>query len=173
MPATPVRWCPAYVGIGSNLESPQQQVEAAIRDLSALPDTVVTRSSSLFRSAPFGPIEQGDFVNAVAAIMTQLTAHQLLTELRTIEDNHGRTRDGERWGPRTLDLDLLVFSDEQIADDVLTVPHPGISERNFVLLPLNELAPHLIVPGQGSVATLTHAVKGSGGRIERIHEAST
>ena len=168
MPATPVRWCPAYVGIGSNLESPQQQVEAAIRELSALPDTVVTQSSSLFRSAPFGPVEQGDFVNAVAAIMTQLTAHQLLTELRTIEDNHGRTRDGERWGPRTLDLDLLVFSDEQIADDVLTVPHPGISERNFVLLPLNELAPHLIVPGQGSVATLTHAVKISGGRIVKI-----
>jgi 2-amino-4-hydroxy-6-hydroxymethyldihydropteridine diphosphokinase len=173
MPSTPVRWCPAYVGIGSNLESPQDQVVAAIRELSALPVTVVTRSSSLFRSAPFGPIEQGDFVNAVAAMMTQLTAHQLHTEMRTIEDNHGRTRDGERWGPRTLDLDLLVFSDEQIADDVLTVPHPGISERNFVLLPLNELAPHLIVPGQGSIATLTNAVKGSGGRIERIREAST
>jgi 2-amino-4-hydroxy-6-hydroxymethyldihydropteridine diphosphokinase len=173
MPFTPVRWCPAYVGIGSNLESPQEQVVSAIREISALPDTVVTRSSSLFRSAPYGPIEQGDFVNAVAAIMTQLTAHQLLSEMRTIEDNHGRARDGERWGPRTLDLDLLVYSDEQIADDVLTVPHPGISERNFVLLPLYELAPHLIVPGQGSVTTLTNAVIKSGGRIERIQEAST
>lgn len=173
MSSNPVRWCPAYVGIGSNLESPQEQVVAAIRELGALPETVVTRSSSLFRSAPFGPVEQGDFVNAVAAMMTQLTAHQLLSKMRTIEDNHGRNRDGERWGPRTLDLDLLVFSDAQIDDDVLTLPHPGISERNFVLLPLCELAPHLIVPGIGSVASLTDAVRNSGGRIERISDTST
>jgi 2-amino-4-hydroxy-6-hydroxymethyldihydropteridine diphosphokinase len=166
-----MRWCPAYVGIGSNLDSPQDHVLAAIRELSTLPDTLVTRSSSLFRSAPFGPVEQGDFINAVAAIMTQLSAHQLLTELRTIEDDHGRNRDGERWGPRTLDLDLLVFSNEQVNDDVLTLPHPGIRERNFVLLPLCELAPHLIVPGLGSVARLTDAVRNSADRIERISEA--
>lgn len=173
MRSTPVRWCPAYVGIGSNLESPQEHVVAAIRELGAIPDTIVTRSSSLFRTAPFGPVEQGDFVNAVVAMMTQLTAHQLLGEMQEIEDKHGRKREGERWGPRTLDLDLLVLSNNQIKDDVLTLPHPGISDRNFVLLPLCELAPHLIVPGRGSVATLTHAVQESGGRIERIQEAST
>ena len=168
-----MRWCPAYVGIGSNLDSPRDQVLAAIGDLDSLPDTIVTGSSSLFRSAPFGPVEQGDFINAVAAVMTQLSAHQLLFELRTIEDSHGRKRDGERWGPRTLDLDLLIFGDEKINDDVLTVPHPGISERNFVLLPLCELAPHLIVPGMGSVTALTDAVTDSGDRIERIQEIST
>ncbi len=173
MPSATTRWCPAYVGIGSNLDSPQDHVVAAIEELGALPETGVTGASSLFRSAPFGPVEQGDFVNAVVAMMTRLSAHELLREMRTIEDNHGRKRDGERWGPRTLDLDLLVFSDEVINDDVLTVPHPGISERNFVLLPLCELAPHLIVPGLGSVASLTDVVRSSGGRIERMTAAST
>jgi 2-amino-4-hydroxy-6-hydroxymethyldihydropteridine diphosphokinase len=173
MPATAMRWCPAYVGIGSNLDSPQEQVLAAFRELSAVPDSFVTQSSSLFASAPFGPVEQGDFVNAAAAMMTRLSAHEMLNQLRTIEDSHGRKRDGERWGPRTLDLDLLVFSDKEISDDVLTLPHPGIRERNFVLLPLCELAPHLIVPGLGSVAALTDAIRASGGRIEMISDAST
>ena len=165
-------WCPAYVGIGSNLDSPKNQVLSAIDELGSLPDTIVTGASSLFQSAPLGSVEQGDFVNAVVALLTQLSAHDLLTELRTIEDNHDRNRAAERWGPRTLDLDLLVFSDKRISDDVLTVPHPGIPERNFVLLPLCELAPHLIVPGLGPVAVLTELVRASGGRIEKIPEVS-
>jgi 2-amino-4-hydroxy-6-hydroxymethyldihydropteridine diphosphokinase len=173
MGSSALRWCPAYVGIGSNLDSPEKQVQKAFKALKSLPDTIVTSVSSLYRSAPMGSVKQDDFVNAAAALLTLLSPHELLSELRTIEDDHGRKRDGERWGPRTLDLDLLVFSDKQINDNVLTVPHPGISERNFVLLPLCELAPHLIVPGLGTVAAMTDLVSASGGRIERVAEEST
>ena len=159
---------PAYIGIGSNLDSPESQVRSAVDELGSLPDTIVTGASSLYQSAPFGPVEQGDFVNAVVALLTRLSAHELLSQLQVIENNHSRNRDVERWGPRTLDLDLLVFSEQRINDDVLTVPHPGISERNFVLLPLCELAPHLIVPGLGSVEMLAAGACTSGGRIEKI-----
>jgi 2-amino-4-hydroxy-6-hydroxymethyldihydropteridine diphosphokinase len=172
MRAAATRWCPAYVGIGSNLDSPEKQVLAAITALGTLPDTVVTRVSSSYRSEPMGPVRQADFVNAVAAMLTVLAPHKLLAELRAIEDVQGRKRDGESWGPRTIDLDLLVFGNEEIDDDTLTVPHPGIRARNFVLLPLCELAPHLIVPGVGTVAALTSAVSTSGGRIEKISESS-
>jgi 2-amino-4-hydroxy-6-hydroxymethyldihydropteridine diphosphokinase len=167
------RWCPAFVGIGSNLDSPEDQVLKAFNALESLPNTIVTGVSSLFRSEPMGPEKQEDFVNAAAALLTLLSPHALLSELRTIEDDHGRKRDGEHWGPRTLDLDLLVFSDKQINDSVLTVPHPGIGERNFVLLPLCELAPHLIVPGLGTVSAMTELVSASAGRIERIAEPPT
>lgn len=161
-------WCPAYVGIGSNLDSPEKQVRAAFDELRSLPGTVVTGTSSLYKSAPFGPVEQGDFINAAASLVTQLAPHELLSELRALEDRHGRNRDVARWGPRTMDLDLLVYSDKVIGDDLLTVPHPGIRERNFVLMPLCELAPHLIVPGLGSVVALTELVMASGGRIQKI-----
>jgi 2-amino-4-hydroxy-6-hydroxymethyldihydropteridine diphosphokinase len=173
MRAAAARWCPAYVGIGSNLDSPEEQVLTAIAALGSLPDTVVTSVSSLYRSEPMGPVRQADFVNAVAAMLTLLSPHKLLAELRAIEDAQGRKRDGEYWGPRTIDLDLLVFGSEEIDDGTLTVPHPGIRARNFVLLPLCELAPQLIVPGVGTVAALTSAVSASGGRIEKISESLT
>lgn len=162
------RWSPAYVGIGSNLNSPEEQVRQAILELKSLPDCRVTSVSALYRSAPMGPADQADFINAVAALLTSLTPHALLATLQGIEDAHGRKRYGERWGPRTLDLDLLIFGSRIIEDDDLTVPHPGIRERNFVLLPLCELAPQLNVPGMGAVSALTQVVADSEARIEKI-----
>lgn len=168
MTAPRLRWCPIYVGIGSNLNSPQKQVMQAITELKSLPDSCVTAVSALYRSAPMGPADQADFVNAVVAMLTRMAPLEILAALQKIEDDHGRDRDAERWGPRTLDLDLLVFGDKTIAESDLTVPHPGICERNFVLLPLCELAPNLMIPGMGMVATLTDVVVGRNGRIEKI-----
>jgi 2-amino-4-hydroxy-6-hydroxymethyldihydropteridine diphosphokinase len=109
----------------------------------------------MYRSAPFGGIEQPDFVNAVAALLTRLTARRLFEELQRIEIQRGRERGEARWGPRVLDLDLLVYSDDRLKDTDLIIPHPGIAERNFVLLPLKEIAPGLVVPGLGRLATIS------------------
>ncbi|MDJ0813584.1 MAG: 2-amino-4-hydroxy-6-hydroxymethyldihydropteridine diphosphokinase [Woeseiaceae bacterium] len=144
---------PAYVGLGSNLEEPRRQVELAIRSLRSMPRTSVSARSSLYRSAPLGPVEQPDFINAVARLETELGVNELFRHLREIEERQGRVR-GERWGPRVIDLDLLVYADAVITTTQLTVPHPGIGERNFVLLPLQEIAPDLIIPGLGRVADI-------------------
>jgi 2-amino-4-hydroxy-6-hydroxymethyldihydropteridine diphosphokinase len=96
-----------------------------------------------------GPADQPDYINAVAALDTALSAHELLSAMQAIEHRHGRTRSGERWGPRTLDLDLLLYGMDQIHDATLIVPHPGLCERNFVLYPLYEIAPRLLLPGLG------------------------
>ena len=148
------RWSPAYIGVGSNLQSPARQVEAAIGQLAEVERTRVIRASSLYRSAPFGGIEQPDFVNAVTAVLTQLGPAEMLAALHEIEAAHGRERDDTRWGPRVLDLDLLVYSDCRVESPELTIPHPGIGERNFVLLPLGEIAPELVIPGLGRVASI-------------------
>jgi 2-amino-4-hydroxy-6-hydroxymethyldihydropteridine diphosphokinase len=147
-------WYPAYVGLGSNLQMPTQQVDAAIELLGGITGTRLVAASSLYRSAPFGGIEQPDFVNAAAALLTQLDAPALLAELKKIEARQGRERDAKRWGPRVLDLDLLVHGSTVIDEPGLSVPHPGIGERNFVLLPLVEIAPELVVPGLGRVAAI-------------------
>lgn len=147
-------WYPAYVGIGSNLQGPARQVEAAAGLLDERSKVRVVARSSLYRSAAFGGIEQPDFVNAVVAVLTTLTPVELLGELQVIENRQGRDRDEKRWGPRVIDLDLLVFSGQEIDEPALTVPHPGIRERNFVLLPLGEIAPDLVIPGLGRVASI-------------------
>jgi 2-amino-4-hydroxy-6-hydroxymethyldihydropteridine diphosphokinase len=146
-------WVPAYVGVGSNLGDPVARVRAAFDSLAKLPQTRLIATSRLYRTAPFGPVEQGDFINAVAGLLTQLDALELLRQIRAIEAAAGRVR-GERWGPRTLDLDLLVFGDQRIDTPALTVPHPGIAERVFVLAPLEDIAPTLDVPGVGRVEEL-------------------
>jgi len=145
-------WYPAYVGIGSNLQGPARQVEAAAGLLDERDEIRVIAASSLYRSAAFGGIEQPDFVNAVVAVLTTLTPLELLGELQAIENRQGRDRDEKRWGPRVIDLDLLVYSGQEIDEPALVVPHPGIRERNFVLLPLGEIAPDLVIPGLGRVA---------------------
>lgn len=147
-------WYPAYIGLGSNLNGPARQLESTFERLDAIRDTRLINKSSLYRSAPFGGIEQPDFVNAVAALLTRLSAAELLKELQRIETERGRERGDVRWGPRVLDLDLLVFSTEKIDEPDLIIPHPGIGERNFVLLPLGEIAPDLIVPGLGRVSNI-------------------
>lgn len=155
----------AFVGLGSNLDEPVQQIEAALDMLDDLPGTRVVARSSLYRSAPLGPIDQPDFVNAVAKLETRRTLRDLLRRMQAIERRLGR-QSGERWGPRRIDLDLLVFGDETIDEDGLKVPHPGIAERNFVLLPLGEIAPDLFIPGLGHLADI--AVNESEPRISRI-----
>ena len=147
-------WVPAYVGVGSNLQMPTRQVEDAFERLGRVPGTRLVLRSSLYRSAPFGGIEQADFVNAVAGLLTTLSAHELLAALLEIEKSQGRERGDTRWGPRVLDLDLLVYGDRVIDEVGIRVPHPGIAERNFVLLPLGEIAPQLVIPALGRVGAV-------------------
>jgi 2-amino-4-hydroxy-6-hydroxymethyldihydropteridine diphosphokinase len=154
-----------YIGLGSNLDKPSEQVERAFEVLRAVPEIRLLSRSSLYSSGPIGPVDQPDYVNAVAKISTTLDARALLGVLKKIERLRGRKR-GVRWGPRVIDLDLLLFGDEEIDELNLKVPHPGIAERNFVLLPLAEVAPGLVVPGLGRVADI--AVNDSEPRISRI-----
>lgn len=164
---TRAHWRPAYVGVGSNLDSPVEQVKRGIAALGELPQTLVVLKSGLYRSRPLGPVDQPDFVNAVVALITQLDARQLLAGMQAIERRHGRAPTGERWGPRTLDLDLLAYARMAVQDQDLTLPHPGIVERNFVLLPWREIAPHYAVPGLATVAELA-ARAPEEPRIERM-----
>jgi 2-amino-4-hydroxy-6-hydroxymethyldihydropteridine diphosphokinase len=115
-----------------------------------------------------GPADQPDFINAVVALLTQANACDLLQQLHGIERDHGRVRNGERWGPRTLDLDLLAYAGHIINEDDLTVPHPGIAERNFVLLPWQEIAPTYRVPGRADIAAMAARISLTEPRIERI-----
>jgi 2-amino-4-hydroxy-6-hydroxymethyldihydropteridine diphosphokinase len=154
-------WIPAYVGIGSNLGDSRARVEAAFDALDAVGDTRLVARSRLYRTRPFGPVQQGDFINAAAGLLTRLSAQQLLAALRAIEAGQGRVR-AERWGPRTLDLDLLVYGDHRIAEAELVVPHPGIAERGFVLAPLNDIAPALDVPGMGRIEELLRRLPDDG-----------
>jgi len=147
-------WLPAYVGLGSNLQGPAGQLASAFDLLAAIPRTRLIERSSLYRSAPFGGIEQPDFVNAAASLLTRLTARQLLGELQEIEVRRGRERGDVQWGPRVIDLDLLAYANERIDEPDLIVPHPGIAERNFVLLPLMDVAPGLVIVGLGRIATI-------------------
>jgi 2-amino-4-hydroxy-6-hydroxymethyldihydropteridine diphosphokinase len=156
------RWQPAYVGVGSNLSEPRSQVLTALARLAQLPRTRVVLTSHLYTSRPFGPIAQPDFVNAVAGLLTQLPARPLLQELRAIEAAMGRPAERVRWGPRVVDLDLLSYARERGADPQLTLPHPGIVERNFVLYPLAEIAADLELPGLGRVAELKSRVTSEG-----------
>jgi 2-amino-4-hydroxy-6-hydroxymethyldihydropteridine diphosphokinase len=148
----PEAWVRAYVGIGSNLDEPVEQVRRAVAAMRELPQTRLVKLSSLYRSAPLGGAEQPDYINAVAVLDTRLGARKLLAALHEIEAAQGRDRSAGRWASRTLDLDLLVYGDERHAAADLTVPHPGIGEREFVLHPLNEVAPDLDIPGLGPVA---------------------
>jgi 2-amino-4-hydroxy-6-hydroxymethyldihydropteridine diphosphokinase len=144
---------PVYVALGSNLENPEAQVRAAVEALAMLPDTRLARVSSLYRSAAVGYTEQPDFVNAVAAIETALAPRALLNALLEIERRHGRVRDFQN-APRTLDLDIVIYSDTTVNEAGLTIPHPRMHERAFVLVPLAEIAPDALVPGRGRAKDL-------------------
>ena len=146
----------AYIGMGSNLQQPLDQLHRALPELHEIPRTSLQASSSFYISSPMGPADQPDYINGVAALRTGLAPLDLLDQLQRIEQAHGRQR-GLRWGPRTLDLDLLLYGDQVIQNDRLSVPHPGIAERAFVLLPLAELAPELEIPGLGAVSDLLAA----------------
>jgi 2-amino-4-hydroxy-6-hydroxymethyldihydropteridine diphosphokinase len=155
----------AFVGLGANLDDPRMQVSQALGELDDIAATRLVRASSLYRSAPLGHVAQPQFVNAVAELDTALSAARLLGELQGLEARHGRTRSFAN-APRTLDLDLLLFGDEIIASADLTVPHPRMHERAFVLLPLLEIAPGATVPGRGRASELLQACAGQA--VERI-----
>ena len=143
----------AFIGLGSNLQQPRQQVLDALDELDCIPESWLECHSSLYSSAPMGPQDQPDYINAVAALRTALPALELLDALQAIEQAHARVR-YQRWGPRTLDLDLLLYGQDIMKTPRLTLPHPGIAERAFVLLPLVECRPEIRIPGLGSAAQL-------------------
>jgi 2-amino-4-hydroxy-6-hydroxymethyldihydropteridine diphosphokinase len=149
----------AYIGIGSNLDDPLAQVREAFGELEMLPDSLLAARSGLYGSKPMGPQDQPDYVNAVAALDTLLSAHDLLDALRRIEDDQGRERSGERWGARALDLDLLLYGRQVIDSPGLKVPHPGLHERDFVIIPLAEIAGNLNIPGKGLLSMLIKSVE--------------
>jgi 2-amino-4-hydroxy-6-hydroxymethyldihydropteridine diphosphokinase len=155
-------WQPVYLGVGSNLDSPLERVREAVARLGALPTTRVVAVSPAFGSRPFGPVPQPDFVNVVVGALTQLSPEELLREIKALEVAMGRPEKHEKWGPRVIDLDLLIHGRERRAEPALALPHPGIVERNFVLYPLAAIAPDLDVPGLGRVARLRERVAADG-----------
>lgn len=159
-------WVPAYIAIGSNLEQPLQQVQQAFTYLSKLPTTAAHHASSLYRSAPMGPADQPPYINAVAGFLTQLDAHQLLDALQQIERRMGKQSSALRWGPRVIDLDLLMYGDQRSDTEQLQLPHPGMLQRNFVMQPLADIAPALRMP-DGMTAAKRAKELGSAG-LERI-----
>ncbi len=158
----------AYIGLGSNLDDPVGQVSDAFVELAAIADTELTARSPLYRSDPIGPPGQPDYINAVARLSTALAAEALLDALQAIEQAHRRQRD-VHWGPRTLDLDLLLYGELEIDSARLQVPHPHLAVRAFVLYPLADIASDLSVPGHGALSTLLAACPAVG--LERLdHE---
>ncbi len=154
-------WKVSYIGIGSNLDDPIHQVNKAILNIQKIPKTCFIVASSLYESSPMGPSNQPNYINAVVAILTLLEPHDLLGELQRIEIQQKRIRSTEKWGPRTIDIDLLIFSNEEINDESLILPHPGIQHRNFVLAPLAEIAPDLVVKGLENVVDLLNKLQDS------------
>lgn len=154
-------WRPAYVAIGSNLNHPRERVLEALERMRELSATLSVLRSRLYLTRPLGPQDQPHYVNAAAGLLTRLTARDLLSALLGIERSMGRDR-GERWGPRVIDLDLVWMLDSVIDEPGLKVPHPGVSTRNFVLYPLADIAPTIIIPGMGSVLDLKSAAGSDG-----------
>ncbi len=158
----------AYIGLGSNLDQPRQQIEQALDSLGQIAQSRLAQASSLYRTSPMGPQDQPDYINAVAALETTLAPLELLDRLQQIERQQGRVR-GRRWGERTLDLDLLLYGEEQWDHPRLQLPHPGIALRSFVLVPLQEIAgDELEIPGVGKMDMLLKAC--DCGEIERVEQ---
>ncbi|HBH63271.1 MAG TPA: 2-amino-4-hydroxy-6-hydroxymethyldihydropteridine diphosphokinase [Erwinia persicina] len=135
-----------YLALGSNLADPLHQVHSALHALAAIPDTTLVATSSLYRTPPYGPPDQPDFLNAAVALDTRLDAETLLNHTQRIELEQGRVRKAHRWGPRTLDLDIMLFGEQTLSTPRLTVPHYDMLNRAFMLLPLLEIAPALCLP---------------------------
>lgn len=143
----------AYIGLGSNLGTPVAQLREALERIEAHSQMVLAANSSFYASSPMGPQDQPDYVNAVCKVKTSLQPQELLSILQDIENQQGRERIGDRWGPRTLDLDILLYNDLSLNSKNLTLPHYGMKEREFVLVPLFEIAPDLIMQDGRSLAT--------------------
>ncbi|MGX9418520.1 2-amino-4-hydroxy-6-hydroxymethyldihydropteridine diphosphokinase [Vibrio sp. WJH972] len=151
-----------FIAIGSNLNDPVEQAQRGIDALKSIPRTRFIRSSQLYSSSPMGPQDQPDYINAVVEIETQLAPLELLNLTQQIELEHGRVRKDERWGPRSLDLDILLFGQQILDSERLTVPHYGMKVREFVLYPLAEIAPNLILPDGTELTDLLKQVDKNG-----------
>ncbi len=154
-----------FIAIGSNLSDPVAQAQLAIQTLQQHPDITVIACSSLYSSTPMGPQDQPDYINAVIEISTHLSPLELLDCTQKIELEQGRVRKNERWGPRSLDLDILLYDEQVIEHERLTIPHYGMKVREFVLYPLHEIAPNLNLPDGTKLATLLTQVNRNGLRI--------
>jgi 2-amino-4-hydroxy-6-hydroxymethyldihydropteridine diphosphokinase len=152
----------AYIGLGSNLENPELQIRNAVQAIKTIERTVMSNISALYYSRPMGPQDQPDYMNAVIQLETSLTAITLLDELQRIENVTGRVRKEDRWGPRILDLDILLYDNEVINSERLIVPHYGLKEREFVLIPLHEIAPHLCLPDGDTIESLRNNIPSNG-----------
>lgn len=152
----------AYIAIGSNLASPLEQVNAAVNALAEIPDSRVISVSSFYRTPPLGPQDQPDYLNAAVALETSLAPEALLDHTQRIELQQGRTRKAERWGPRTLDLDIMLFGDDVLNTPRLIVPHYDMKNRGFMLWPLFEIAPELVFPDGTVLGNLL--------KINKFHE---
>ena len=151
----------AYIALGSNLDNPGHQLQRAVDDIDSEKSISLLKCSRLYRSDPVGPPGQPDYCNAVIAVTTDLSPEPLLDTLQAIENKHGRVRT-VRWGPRTLDLDILLYGDEVIDTQRLTVPHYQMHVRSFVLYPLSDIAPDLLVPEHGALSSLLDNVSPDG-----------
>jgi 2-amino-4-hydroxy-6-hydroxymethyldihydropteridine diphosphokinase len=158
----------AFVALGSNLDAPREQVARGMLEIGSLPETRLVKRSSLYRTAPVGFLEQPDFINAVVMVETALAPHALLDGLLAIERRHGRVREFTN-APRTLDLDVLLYGDLVLHEHGLTLPHPRMHERAFVLQPLAEIAPGTVIPDRGRVADLLRGCQDQ--RLERLDAA--
>ncbi|MDT8281839.1 MAG: 2-amino-4-hydroxy-6-hydroxymethyldihydropteridine diphosphokinase [Gammaproteobacteria bacterium] len=148
-----------YIGLGSNIQQPEGQIKNAIITLNDLPDIRVIKDSGYFKSKPMGPGDQPDYVNAVVELETSLDAVELLQHCKHIEQQQGRVK-LRHWGERCIDLDILLYEDQQIHTEILTVPHPGICLRDFVFMPLLKLNPEIEIPGAGRLDDITQFQKG-------------
>jgi 2-amino-4-hydroxy-6-hydroxymethyldihydropteridine diphosphokinase len=173
----PARYRPpvrAYVGLGANLGDREAMIRRAVTLLDDLADVTVVGVSTLRETEPWGPVEQPPYLNGAAAVETELGPRELLDAMLEVERRLGRVRDDEeRWGPRTIDLDLLLYGDLVLDEPGLAVPHPRLHERRFALEPLAEVAPDAAVPGRGTVADLLRALdappQGTGPRADAVH----
>jgi 2-amino-4-hydroxy-6-hydroxymethyldihydropteridine diphosphokinase len=154
-----------FIGLGANLGDPAAQLRAALAAIASTPGLRLVAQSRLYRSAPLGPADQPDYCNAVCAVETALEPAQLMAALLAIERAAGRVRDGSRWGPRRLDLDLLHVEGVRCIGPELELPHPEIARRNFVLVPWAEIAPTLVLEGAGTVGALAQALGNAGLRL--------
>jgi len=145
---------PVWLALGSNLADPLQQVQNALDALAAIPQTRVVAVSSFYRTPPYGPQDQPDYLNAVVELATALQPDALLDHTQRVEQEQGRVRKDHRWGPRTLDLDILLFDRQTLTSDRLTVPHYDMHNRAFMLVPLLEIAPAITLPNGTPVASL-------------------
>lgn len=148
----------AYIGLGSNLDNPGAQLKSAVTAIAEVEEISIKQLSSFYSSKPVGPQDQPDYINAVAKLETALQPLALLDELQRIEHQHGRVRDGQRWGARTLDLDMLLYDDVVLDQPRLKLPHPEIQNRAFVLYPLSEIEPNIVISELGDIGDLLAGV---------------